>query len=72
MNQEKIKKVLKKVAKKHNVTVEEVEREIQKAIELARLSPDPNVQRAWEHMTFGGDKTLTPEQLISCLSKRII
>lgn len=71
MNQNKVKKILKKVAKKHNVPLEVVQKEIQKAIDLAKRSQDSGVQKAWGQTPFGEDKKTTPEQLIIYLYEKV-
>ena len=61
-------KILEHVAKQHNVSVDEVRREMETAIHEAMQSTDPNVQELWKEITEDG-KEPTPEELIGHILK---
>jgi ribosome recycling factor len=67
MDAQKIQKALKKIAKKEGVSVGEVRREIEKAIQEARSNPDPKIQAFWNSIPYKGDE-LTPEDVIAHIS----
>ena len=62
--------VIKQVAKIHNVSEEEVRREIQAVIHAAMQSKDPQVQKRWAENCKNG-KEPTPEKLIRYLSRKV-
>ena len=62
--------VIKQVAKIHNVSEEEVRREIQAVIHAAMQSKDPPVQKRWAEICKNG-KEPTPEKLIRYLSRKV-
>lgn len=66
----KIKEILKKVAQKHGVSVEEVEREIEIALAMAQWNPDPAAQAVWASIPRKGTRPTT-EEVIAHLAKTI-
>ena len=58
-----IKQVLEAVAKRDNVSVEDVYRNIQDAIDLAFNNPDPEIHKLWLQVPFAGERP-TPEEFI--------
>ena len=69
MNQKKAVKAFKKIATREGVSVAEVRKEIQKAIDIGLASPDPAVQEQWSKMPHRGEKP-TPEEVVVYLAKR--
>lgn len=63
----KAKRHLYAVAKSSGVSIEEVEEEIQKAIDIGMANPDPKIQEYWRRITRNGNKP-TPEQLLIFLA----
>ena len=55
MNRRKLKKVYTQIAAEHGVSVEEVAREIEIALKLARNNPDPKVQAHWAAISCKGE-----------------
>jgi len=64
MNKKKINRSLKKIAKREGVSVEEVRREIELAINLAQKNPDPKIQKFWNSLPGEGVKP-TQEEIIT-------
>ena len=64
MNKRKIKRSLKKIAKKYGVSEEEVRRDISLATSAARENPDPQIQKFWDSIPSKGEKP-TPEEVIA-------
>ena len=58
-----IKQVLEAVAKRDNVSVEEVYRNIQEVIDFAFNNPDPEIHKLWLQVPFAGERP-TPEEFI--------
>lgn len=65
----KIDKILKQVAINNGVSVEEVRKEIENAINMGKSNADPLIQRQWEMMGLK-DKIATPELVIRKLNKK--
>lgn len=65
------KNVLEIVAEKEGVSVEEVRREIQLAIDDAMKNPDPKIQEQWRRIPKKGKKP-TPEEVIEFIGKTAI
>lgn len=65
------KNVLEIVAEKEGVSVEEVRREIQLAIDDAMKNPDPKIQAQWRKIPKKGKKP-TPEEVIAFVGKTAI
>jgi len=63
-----IKKVLEEIAKKYDVSLAEVEREIEIVLTMAQMNPDPNVQTAWDSIPRKGDQPTT-EEVIAHIAK---
>jgi hypothetical protein len=61
-------KIIKEVARNRGVTVAEVRREMELAIDAAMSNPDPAVRAHWE--TYG--RKPTPEEFIVDVAKRIL
>ena len=59
------------IAAKEGISVEEVSREIQLAIDDAMKNPDPKVQAEWRKIPKKGKKP-TPEEVIEIVSKAAI
>lgn len=71
MELSKMTNAFKEIAKRENTTLEEVKKEIQRAIDLAMNNTDPKVMKQWKKMNFKGDKP-TPEEIAILLSEKII
>jgi len=63
MKVKKAEKALRQIAEKEGVSVEEVRREIEIAINAARENPDANIQAFWKHIPRKGEWP-TPEEVI--------
>lgn len=61
-------KSLEAVARKNGVSVEEVNREIEFAITIARENTDPNIQAFWNSVPHK-NKALTPEEVIAYIAE---
>ena len=59
-----------KIARKEGVSVDEVRREIQKAIDDAMQSDDPAVQSYWKKIKYKGEKP-TPEEVVLYIAKQV-
>ena len=68
---DKIKCSLASVAKQNGVSVDEVKREIQKAIELGMINSDPHIQFFWNSIPRAREHP-TPEEVISFFAKEMI
>jgi len=66
----KVNKVLAEIAQKNGVSVAEVRREIQAALDEGMKNPNPNVQAYWNSIPRRGEKP-TINEVITCISKRI-
>lgn len=64
-----IKKVIKKIAKREGVSVEEVYREMQIAIDMAYADSDPAVQAAWENIPVPYGKPRPEDVIAYCVEK---
>lgn len=60
----KFKKILKKIAEKEGISVEEVYREMQTAIDAGFSNPDPAIQAAWRNIPLPCGKP-RPEDVIA-------
>lgn len=69
MNKSKAQKIFEKIALENGVSVTEVRKEIEIAIDEAMANPDPVVKKEWENFRFKGDKP-TPEEFVVYLSKK--
>ncbi|WP_313181522.1 sporulation initiation factor Spo0A [Lacrimispora sp.] len=70
ISNKKIDKILKQVAINNGVSVEEVRKEIENAINMGKNNADPLIQRQWEMMGLK-DKIATPELVIRKLNKKL-
>lgn len=61
-------KSLEAVARKKGVSVEEVKREIEFVITIARENPDPKIQAFWNSVPHK-DKVPTPEEVIAYIAE---
>lgn len=66
-----IRKALKKIAKKEGVSVEEVYREMQIAINMAYANPDPAVQAAWENIPMPSGAPRPEDVIAYCVEKLV-
>lgn len=66
MSKAKADRVLREVAKKNNVSVEEVKEEIMIAMRAGMESEDPDVQKRWDEISKNRDE-ITPEMILSYL-----
>lgn len=66
----KVNRVLAEIALKNGVSVAEVRREIQAALDEGMKSPDPNVQAYWNSIPRKGDKP-TLQEVITHLANQI-
>lgn len=64
-----IRKALKKIAKREGVSVEEVYREMQIAINMAYANPDPAVQAAWENIPMPSGAPRPEDVIAYCVEK---
>lgn len=64
-----IKKILKRIAKREGISVEEVYREIQVAIEMAYANPDPAVQAVWKNIPMPYGKPGPEDVIAYCVEK---
>ena len=63
------KDLFKAIAKANNISVTELKKEIQLAIEIAQNNPDSKKQT--EFRKYFGDRTPTPEEFVYVLTKEI-
>ena len=70
MNKKKVLKAFKEIATRKGISVAEVRKEIQKAIDIASASPDPVVEEQWRRMPYRGKKP-TPEDVVIYLAKQV-
>lgn len=69
MNKSEITKILRRIALENGVSVSEVRKEIQIAIEAAMSNPDPAVQAEWKAMSHNG-QIPSPEEVIIYLAEK--
>ena len=67
MNKKKMQRLLKKVADKHGVSVEEVRRDIEAASIMAKENSDEKIQAFWNSIPSKGDKP-TPEEVVAYIA----
>jgi len=65
-------KIIKKIAKQHHTTPEQVRREMEAAMEEAKRSHDPAVQARWNAIPHKGEDVTLEEPIhyIATISKR--
>lgn len=66
----KFKKTIKKIARMEGISIEEVYREIQIAIDAGYSNPDPVVQAVWKNVSLPCGKP-RPEDVIAYCVERI-
>ena len=64
-----LKRILKTIAEREKISVEEVEREMQRAIDVGFDNPDKDIQNEWKKISFKGDRP-TVQEVIEALSKQ--
>lgn len=62
---------LREVALQHNITVEEVKKEIESAMLAAQFNPDSKI-REKPNLLFASGKIPTPEELVSFVVNQIV
>ena len=70
MDKSKVISGYEKVAREDGRSVDEVWREIQKAIDDAMQSDDPAVQAYWKKIKYKGEKP-TPEEVVLYIAKQV-
>ena len=70
MKKSKAFEALEKVALKNGISIAEVYKEIELAIDVSMASSDPEKQVCWEKMLSKRGKP-TPEEVIICLTEKI-
>ena len=70
MNNNKIKKSIKTIADKENISENEVRREMKAAIAEGLNSSDPAVREMWRNVPCRGE-TPEPEELIAWLAEQV-
>jgi len=70
MKRSKGAKAIVELATQKGISVEEIRREIQLAIDLGMANQDPNVQACWKKMIKNGVKP-TPEDVIEYIAKQV-
>jgi len=70
MNKSRATKILRQVALENGVSLSEVRKEIQSAIDAAMSNPDPAVQAQWKAMSHNG-QIPSPEEVIIYLAEKI-
>lgn len=62
--------ILKTIAEHEKTSIEEVETEMQRAIDIGFDNPDKKIQKEWEKISYKGDRP-TVREVIEALSKRL-
>ena len=70
MNLLKGKKAIIEVARKNGISVAEVRKEMEFAIDAAMKNPDPMTKRVWDEC-FPNGKKPTPEEFIVYIAKKV-
>lgn len=70
MDKSEVIRAFEKIARKEGVSVDEVRREIQKAIDDDMQSDDPAVQSYWKKIKYKGEKP-TPEEVVLYIAKQV-
>ncbi len=63
------KEVLKRIARENHITPAEAEREMQRAIHAAMVSPDPRAREMWKEIAPEGKEPTVEEFLRYCSKK---
>lgn len=66
----KARKSIKKIAKQEGVSIDDVRREMQTAIDEEMKSTEPQAVEFWKKVPHNGEKP-TPEELIDYISKNL-
>lgn len=67
MTTKEYRRILKTIAESEKISVEEVEREMQRAIDVGFDNPDKDIQKEWKKISFKGDRP-TVQEVIEALS----
>ena len=70
MRKEKFNELMRTIGQREGISAEEVEREIQLAIDSGFDNPDEKVQVEWTKIPFKG-KRPTPEEVIEYMCKKL-
>lgn len=70
MQKKKLDTILAKIAKNHGVTVQEVRKEMEEAMEAGQRSEDPKVKEIWDRIPKK-DQVLTLEEFVDYLIQRV-
>ncbi len=70
MQKKKLDTILAKIAKNHGVTVQEVRKEMEAAMEAGQRSEDPKVKEIWDRIPKK-DQVLTLEEFVDYLIQRV-
>lgn len=70
MQKKKLDTILAKIAKNHGVTVQEVRKEMEAAMEAGQRSEDPKVREIWDRIPKK-DQVLTLEEFVDYLIQRV-
>lgn len=63
------KKVLKEIAKQEGISIKEVYREMQIAIDAGFFNPDPSIQAAWRNVPLLHGKPKPEDVIMYCVTK---
>ena len=56
--------IIRQIARKHNVTEDEVRRDMKEAMDAGRSNPDPAVQAKWVGFKYSGDEPTLEEFIL--------
>ena len=62
--------IIRHIAREHNVTEDEVRRDMKEAMDAGRSNPDPAVQAKWAGFEYAGDEP-TLEEFILWMAEKI-
>lgn len=69
MTTKEYRRILKTIAESEKISVEEVEREMQRAIDVGFDNHDKDIQKEWKEISFKGDRP-TVQEVIEALSRQ--
>ena len=69
MTTKEYRRILKTIAESEKISVEKVEREMQRAIDVGFDNPDKDIQKECKKISFKGDRP-TVQEVIEALSKQ--
>lgn len=69
MTTKEYRRILKTIAESEKISVEKVEREMQRAIDVGFDNPDKDIQKEWKKISFKRDRP-TVQEVIEALSKQ--